>query len=258
MRCGRCKATGVTVDSVRRCYNGESDAHQLMSDAEETRLIQAKERAEDERAYASKPDYREPDNGVIMVPRQPASPEMKKYVFDLQDERVLPEQWTLYTDESLSLLERVEVHGIINSLKVLPKKATGSNTWTMPAGRYALYKPGPDDEPGAYSYVDRQDLVPPSYGKWTFYEVDHGKGRWAGYTFLTLLVGAPGTYKKFKVRNASERNALLRRIEDDPKKAMLDYGLQSAECGRCHSPLTDPESIKRGIGPKCATKSGWF
>lgn len=200
MRCGKCKAEGVDVDHVKQCYGIE------------------------------------PDDGVRVGPRNPASPEMKKYVFDLQDERVLPEQWTLYTDESLSLMERVEVHGVINALKVLPRKSTGSNAWTMPEGRYAL-----------------QDV-----DDWLFYQVDKpDKGRWAGYVFVKRLIGAPGHYKQFNVRNAAERNDILRKIEDDPKQAMVDYGLQSSECGRCHSPLTVKESRERGLGPVCAGKMGW-
>ena len=30
--------------------------------------------------------------------------------------------------------------------------------------------------------------------------------------------------------------------------------LHEGRCGRCARPLTDPESIKRGLGPECASK----
>lgn len=47
------------------------------------------------------------------------------------------------------------------------------------------------------------------------------------------------------------------RISDDMQKAIVYYGQHSGECAICGRPLTDPESIKNGIGPVCALNQGF-
>ncbi len=44
---------------------------------------------------------------------------------------------------------------------------------------------------------------------------------------------------------------------NDPLTAAIQYGKVSGECSCCGRELTDPASIKAGIGPICATKFGW-
>ena len=182
------------------------------------------------------------DDGLNPVndgPKWPASPKQMEYVLGLQRERRLPEYWVEYTRESLALLERDEVSGLITQLKAFTRKDSSKDQpeWTMPPGRYAILS----DEDG-----------------WFFYQVDKPtEGRWKGYTFIVRLIGAPGDYRKVKMSPEGRRIA-LRLIEADPQKAMVDYGLHSGVCGVCSSPLSDPESLARGIGPICATKSGWF
>lgn len=228
MRCAHCKGRDVDIAHVRECSG-----------------VQVPERATEQG-----------------VPLWPASDAQIKYVIGLQNERDTPDEYTPMTETQLRHMEKDEVSKLIGELKVLPYKdpkgrGQSSPAPDIPSGRYALYESGPDDEPGAYSYVDRQDLNPPSYGKWVFYQVDKPtEGRWKGYTFTVMLVGAPGSYRKVKL-GKERRDAVLRAIAADPQKAMVDYGQQSGVCGRCHSPLTDPESLARGIGPICVGKLGW-
>lgn len=249
MRCAHCKAQGpdITVAQIKACSDGVEDAH--VKGGEPT-------------CKGMFPDSKDLGDPFTREPQWPASDKQIKYVLALQDERQLPEDYNVKYDADLRMMERDEVSGLINLLKTFARRegsAQKRKEWTMPAGRYALYKPGADDMPGAYSYVDRQDLVKPDYGRWMFYEVQKPTdGRWKGYTFIKRLQGAPGAYQKINLTDAKHRDGLLERIEADPKQAMLDYGLQSGVCGRCSSPLTDPESLARGIGPKCAQKSGWF
>ncbi len=47
---------------------------------------------------------------------------------------------------------------------------------------------------------------------------------------------------------------LFQRFDSDSKKLMIHYGLETGECSRCGRLLTDPESIRQGIGPVCG---GW-
>ena len=45
---------------------------------------------------------------------------------------------------------------------------------------------------------------------------------------------------------------LLQEFSQDPKRAIESYGRETGECGVCGRTLTNPESIRRGIGPVCA------
>jgi hypothetical protein len=274
---------GAVDDPIERQKWANED--QMMSDAEETRLIQQREREDDERAYASKAArdkeeanafYRERGRryreGIDPLDeeaeasarldalagsrgRDMASEKQVKYVMDLLQQRIWPDDFSKADVENM---ERRQVTKLINGLKTAPKRTLDSPIPDVPAGRYALYRPGADDTPGAYSYVDRQDLVSPNYGKWMFYQVDRPtEGQYKGRTYLNLLVGAPGSYRRIP-QHGMPMARVLAEILADPKKAMVDYGLQSGVCGRCNSPLTDEGSLARGLGPVCAKKSGWF
>lgn len=172
-------------------------------------------------------------------PMWPPSDGQIRYVLGLQEERNLPDDYKVKDRPMLEAMEKDEVSGVINLLKTFslkPGASSGRKQYTMPEGRYAL-----------------QD----NDAKWSFFQVDKpDKGRWAGYTFIKRLIGAPGQYRKETVQ-ATVRYSILDRIERDPKKAMVDYGLQSGVCGRCASPLTDPDSLTRGLGPVCRNKLGW-
>jgi hypothetical protein len=175
-------------------------------------------------------------------PQWPASEKQIRYVMTLQNHRMLPEWWTAMTEAQLKLMERDEVSGIINMLKTfVEKKADDSSKAEyrdVPAGRYAIKeKTGLGEQ-------------------WRFYEVQDGKGKWQGYKFIKRLIGAPGQYQKNPLSREA-RIPIMKVLESDPQKAMTDYGLQSGVCGKCSSPLSDPVSLARGIGPKCLAKLGW-
>lgn len=182
--------------------------------------------------------------GLVKVkeePMWPASDAQVAYVEGLQRERTLPSEYVVKTEREIRLMEKDEVSRLIGELKVLPYKVPNGNgqpNYDMPSGRYALQA-----TPGS-------DL-------WMFFQVDKPvRGRWKGYTFIKRLVGAPGDYKKIDMP-ASDRGQILGRIQANIERAMTDYGLQSGVCGRCSSPLTDPQSLARGIGPICIGKLGW-
>jgi hypothetical protein len=220
----------VVVANIRECYNGVPKAHG------------------------------DPVVAVVKNPWPPSDAQIK-YVLGLQVERVLPDDYKVKEDHDLRAMDKGEVSGLIGMLKLLRRSDSVKDqpTWTMPSGRYAIYFPGADDTPGAYSYVDRQDLAKPSYGQWQFYAVDKPtEGRWKGYTFIKRLIGGSqdGGYRKVDMTKES-REAVLKAIEGDYKKAMLDFGLQSGSCGHCGRALSNKESLERGIGPICAGKMGW-
>lgn len=228
MRCAHCKESGptITVAQIKACSAGVKGAHdEAPPNVNDLAAERAQERADDERE-----------------PMWPASDAQIGYVLALQDERQLPDGYAPREEADLRLMEKDAVSADISFLKTLPRKVgrKGSVTigqWTMPEGRYALQ----DNE-----------------GEWSFFQVDKPtEGRWAGYTFIKQLIGAPGKYRKEPVA-ISVRSAIMNRIERDHKQAMLDYGKQSRVCGRCASPLTDTTSRALGMGPICRSKTGWF
>jgi hypothetical protein len=175
-------------------------------------------------------------------PQWPASDKQIAYVLGLQAERNLPDWWPTRTEADLRSMERDAVSDDINQLKTFTKKANAKDVTVpdVPPGRYALF-------------MDTSATMGPV---WKFFEVQDGKGRWKGYKFIKRLIGSPGDYQKADMGRV-ERDRILKEIERDPKKAMLDYGQHSGVCGACSSPLTDPESLRLGIGPKCRAKRGW-
>jgi hypothetical protein len=88
-----------------------------------------------------------------------------------------------------------------------------------------------------------------------FYEVHSGKvgTKWDGFTFVDRLVGHPGSWAKYPVKG-SARTKVLALIGENPLDAAARYGHEFTVCGVCHSPLSDPQSIARGIGPVCEAK----
>jgi Family of unknown function (DUF6011) len=242
--CGRCKTKGVDIAHVRSCYGMTPAQDPTMSrqgPAQEP--LPASDLARDlSNAIAS---LQEP-------PTWPGSPKQIVYAMGLQEERILPDDYHIKTERQLQNMERDAISSLISMLKTFPKKeGNKQREWSMPEGRYAIEETEFESVPGVPG-----GSTPVTH--WTFWEVSKpDQGRWAGYTFIKMLVGAPGNYRKVNV-GPSRRNNVLAHIDADPKKAMVDYGLHSEVCGRCSSPLSDPESLVRGMGPKCASISGWF
>lgn len=86
-----------------------------------------------------------------------------------------------------------------------------------------------------------------------FYRVDRPtEGKWAGYVFVKRQYG--GNYERVPFE---ETKRVLAEIAQDPKAAAIRYGHESGACSVCGRELTDPESVKSGIGPVCAKKRGW-
>lgn len=248
MRCGVCKATGVDIDHVKGCYANKYDKFNGPSGLEKV--------ADDADSVFSKDSVVDDEPAG---PIWPASDKQINYALSLQDERILPDNWEIYDEEMLRSKERDEVSGIITMLTAFPRGDKPRKQWAMPEGRYALIVNIHHEEKDEHGRVVNADIATGwTESQWWFFQVDKpSEGRWKGYTFIKRLIGAPGDYKKVGLA-PRERDAFLDRIDQDPKKAMVDYGMQTQVCGRCGSPLTDPDSRARGIGPICASKDGWF
>lgn len=116
--------------------------------------------------------------------------------------------------------------------KAQAKKATAAkadapkiDTSAIPAGRYAIEEDG----------------------ELHFFKVDHGKGKWDGFTFLSIQASDD----EYPIKNRDRKTAILQAIGADPRAAMARYGHEIGRCGVCGATLTDADSRARGIGPIC-------
>lgn len=87
-----------------------------------------------------------------------------------------------------------------------------------------------------------------------FYEVRTGKkGRWEGFQFVDLLIGAPGDWNRIPVRGQN-KTVILNEIAKDAKAAAIRFSKEFTICAVCASPLSDPVSRELGLGPICAKR----
>lgn len=117
----------------------------------------------------------------------------------------------------------------------------------FPPGRYAILDEAED--PVAYSYVDRQDLVKPRERSVRFFKIDApDEGRWKGYVF----VSRQASDDLYPIKHPSDKARIINRIiQDGWKECLLLYGREIGKCGHCGRTLTNDESRAYGIGPVC-------
>lgn len=113
------------------------------------------------------------------------------------------------------------------------------------------------------------DLPPCKYavdadnGAKVYVEVVERKG---GRRYLNRLLGAPGDWQRIfmgakdvthwaaKVRAATYVDPVGGAHHAGPKAAAIRFSREFKCCSACGSPLSDPESEARGMGPICAAK----
>lgn len=111
--------------------------------------------------------------------------------------------------------------------KSIPVSEANKRWASVPVARYALWNRDTES--------------------WHFFEVHRpDDGKWSGWTFLAKLSGG----NREKVPQA-EMELPMSHIAKDPAEAMKDYGKNTNTCSKCHTELTDPKSLKIGIGPDC-------
>jgi len=81
-----------------------------------------------------------------------------------------------------------------------------------------------------------------------FFKVTNG--RKAGFVFLDVQASD----EWHAIRNVTRIRAIIALIAVDQHAAMVRYGHELGECGRCGRTLTDEASRAAGIGPICAGK----
>ncbi|TJV68604.1 MAG: hypothetical protein E5X76_28910 [Mesorhizobium sp.] len=97
--------------------------------------------------------------------------------------------------------------------------------------------------------TERLTIKPAKLHPGTLYVTDKA----AGGEYVGKIVNGQFTARR---EAKPDTLALLCAIAADPLKAATDYGRSTGVCGCCGRELTDPDSVKAGIGPICATKWG--
>ena len=276
IKCGNCKNTHDTVAAVRACYatTRRTSAIAVMitpvgDDAYWDAQIQASERAEDTRvaeykmnrdATAHRAAYEVLD--MRTSAHVDASGVRRENMFGGKCTRcggwVEAQAGYLSAERNQDGRYDLEHGACPENPAGAPSRGAGAPTTEPVDGIYVVK----GDDAVAYSYVDRQDLVPFRQDAiYKVYKMVHGSGR-QGVKRLTAtvhpyghaLAGSPkGEFEYLGL--ASKRlpkNAIRMNLEEAAKFGAI-YGF----CCVCGRTLTKEESIAAGIGPICAGK-GWM
>jgi len=244
IKCGNCTSTHESAQEVRACYaTGRPTA--TATDAAFAGLAEAFPANRRQQAAgrtrslgggwvlneAPKASSVAPVDafGTSSVQADAATERQQSFIASLRSERGV---------EGTFVGTKKEASAEISRLLALPKTAPAAKASTtpqdavdVPAGRYAIE-------------VD---------GVVKFYRVDRPtEGRWAGYTFVKVQASDD----LHPVRGTAAQG-ILKAIAVDPREASLRYGREIGSCGVCGRTLTDEDSRNAGIGPVCASKTGW-
>jgi len=110
----------------------------------------------------------------------------------------------------------------------------------------AAAKAAPTTEPVAQ--VEDGRYAVEEDGVLRFFKVKNG--RRPGFVFLDIQASD----EWHKISNVARIRKVVALIAQDPKAAMIRYGHELGECGRCGRTLTDEASRAAGIGPVCIDK----
>jgi hypothetical protein len=110
----------------------------------------------------------------------------------------------------------------------------------------AAAKAAPTTEPVAQ--VEDGRYAVEEDGVLRFFKVKNG--RRPGFVFLDIQASD----EWHKISNVARIRRVVALIAQDPKAAMVRYGHELGECGRCGRTLTDEASRAAGIGPICIDK----
>lgn len=167
-----------------------------------------------------------------MVSVKKATEKQVKFINDLADKREMASE---VKDRLLAKLPDFDSKTASKTIEWLlkqPAKPQSKSNWIVPAtigdGRYAIV-------------VNNE---------WRFFRIvtrDNGK------RYVQKVLGSPGDFRYVRV-SAAEWHMAVNGIATDPALWLMAFGQQVGACGMCGSPLTDPESIRLGIGPVCRGK----
>ena len=219
-RCGNCKQSHPTAQDVKDCYAGKQ--------------VLVKPTGQSEFIPGPMPAFA----------TDPATEKQVAYALSLIDQhntdslgvttdwRIAETMMDVMDHKSVS---KSEVSDLINALKLCPLKP----------------QPGDDVPEGKYAVENNEGII-------QFWEIDKPtQGKWAGRTFINMLVGSPGSWRTLRQTPRVTRNEAMEKIKADPAGAARLFGIKTRTCGRCSSPLSNIRSRAAGYGHHCANLVGW-
>lgn len=145
---------------------------------------------------------------------------------------------------------RTYTDGMTEHGKWTPGRAGNASVWItrLIAKRDALKASAPQAPAAPAATVEDGRYAVEEDGTLKFFKVKNG--RRAGFVFLDIQASD----EWHSVRNLGRIRSVLALIAQDPHAAMVRYGHELGECGRCGRTLTDEASRAAGIGPVCQGK----
>lgn len=172
---------------------------------------------------------------TVTVASPPITEPQRVYLTDLMAQKVWPVEVPEIGPEGVAKLTKMAAGQLITIMINQPKKPQAM----------AIPESIPD---GRYAYLNDE------LGKIVFYRVVTARD---GVTRkVQKVLGSPGDFR-YVVTTKTEADKFIQAIVGDPGFASQLFGTAVGACGVCGSPLTDPESIRLGIGPICAKKYDW-
>jgi hypothetical protein len=142
-------------------------------------------------------------------------------------------------------------------------KVTSALIDALLSAKRAMPRPAREARPVEFPEVPAARYALPGAAGWEFYKVDRPtKGKWAGYLFVKRLYGSPGDFREVRVGRSEVATVMAdivaatyrdgERELAGAEAAAVAFSREHGVCAACLAPLTDPESIARGLGPICA------
>lgn len=164
---------------------------------------------------------------------RPATENQLGFLNNLRRERGLAiETWREFSARNLSTRDASRE---IDALKATPRAANvdrairGGLFHDLPKSKYAIIEDGVR----------------------TFWEIKEFRGT----TYLRLLVGAPGDFRRVRVE-FPRTTRVVAEIRRDPHAAALAFAQHYTCCAVCGADLSDETSVALGLGPICRQRFG--
>lgn len=161
-------------------------------------------------------------------------------------------------------MSRTGASGLIDKLKVLPKKEAATSATTHGGNADVRATWAPEQCGGTLNgwAMSKGDLLVPRGS----YAIDTRDGAINDTMFVSVWIADDGSRWSVKRYESDSRvfmprsqqyDVLERIVAADPAQAAMRYGLEIGKCGICGRGLTNDTSRERGIGPICAERWGW-
>lgn len=188
---------------------------------------------------------------MVANAQYPATPKQLSFIRSLARERQVPVAGR--DAREVVVIERIM--DVLGEKDVSKGEASDAITYLLSRPRVAALGEWPDlsDIPPSKYMITGADGDPVQV------EIVERRG---GRRYLNHLIGAPGTWRRERVSAANSRawaekirGAALQdgsRLLHGPEAAAVRFSREHVVCAACMSPLSDAESIARGLGPVCA------